>query len=135
MANFALSELNLPPTNRFNVGFNFSRSRYLGDLNVTYSDSAFWQDVLDDRYHGTTKAYTQVNGGFAVKWAHNRLTTAVKGMNLANQDHPAARVRRHHQAPDRRGVTGQLLITCRGGSRAAHSRWRTVGGSRTAPTP
>jgi outer membrane receptor protein involved in Fe transport len=84
-ANFALSELNLPPTNRFNVGFNFSRSRYIGDLNVTYSDSAFWQDVLDDRYHGTTKAYTQVNGGFAVKWANNRLTTAVKGMNLANQ--------------------------------------------------
>lgn len=84
-ANFALTELNLPAKNRFNIGFNFSRSRYLGDLNVTYSDSAFWQDVLDDRYHGTTKSYTLVNGGFGVKWANNRLTTAVKGMNLANQ--------------------------------------------------
>ena len=84
-ANFALSELNLPPNNRFNVGFNFSRSRYLGDLNVTYSDSAFWQDVLDDRYHGTTKAYTRSTAASRVKWANNRLTTAVKGMNLANQ--------------------------------------------------
>jgi iron complex outermembrane receptor protein len=84
-ANFALTELNLPAKNRFNIGFNFNQDRYLGDLNVTYSDSAFWQDVLDDRYHGTTKAYTLVNGGFGVKWANNRLTTAVKGTNLANQ--------------------------------------------------
>jgi outer membrane receptor protein involved in Fe transport len=84
-ANFALAELNLPAKNRFNIGFNFNRSRYLGDLNVTYSDSAFWQDVLDDRYHGTTESYTLVNGGFGVKWMNNRLTTAVKGTNLANQ--------------------------------------------------
>jgi hypothetical protein len=84
-ANFDLSELNLPAKNRFNIGANFATGRFLGDLNVTYSDSAFWQDVLDDRYHGTTKAYTLVNGGFGVKWANNRITTAVKGMNLANQ--------------------------------------------------
>ena len=84
-ANFALSELNLPAKNRFNVGFNFNRDRFLGDVNVTYSDSAFWQDVLDDRYHGTTEAYTLVNGGFGVKWLNNRLTTSVKGTNLGNQ--------------------------------------------------
>jgi outer membrane receptor protein involved in Fe transport len=84
-ADFALTELNLPAKNRFNVGFNFNRSRYLGDLNVSYSDSAFWQDVLDDRYHGTTKAYTLVNGGFGVKWANNRVTTGVKATNLLNQ--------------------------------------------------
>jgi outer membrane receptor protein involved in Fe transport len=83
--NFALTEVNLPAKNRFNVGFNFTKDRYLGDMNVTYSDSAFWQDVLDERYHGTTKAYTLVNGGFGVKWMNNRITTAVKGMNLANQ--------------------------------------------------
>jgi outer membrane receptor protein involved in Fe transport len=84
-ANFALSELNLPAKNRFNIGVNFNVDRYLGDLNVTYADSAFWQDVLDDRYHGTTEAYTMVNGGFGVKWAGNRLTTSVKVLNLLNQ--------------------------------------------------
>jgi outer membrane receptor protein involved in Fe transport len=84
-ANFDLSELNLPAKNRFNIGVNFNRSRYLGDLNVSYSDSAFWQDVLDDRYHGTTDAYTLINGGFGVKWAGNRVTTSVKGTNLGNQ--------------------------------------------------
>ena len=84
-ANIPLTNLNIPAKNRVNVGFNVNRDRYLGDLNVSYSDSAFWRDVLDDRYHGTTKAYTLVNGGFGVKWANNRITTAVKGTNLANQ--------------------------------------------------
>lgn len=84
-ANFALTELNLPAKNKFNVGLNFNRDRFLGDVNITYSDSAFWQDVLDDRYHGTTESYTLVNGGFGVRWLNNRLTTSVKGTNLANQ--------------------------------------------------
>jgi len=85
-ADFALSELNLPANNRFNVGFNFNKDRYIGDLNVSYSDSAFWQDVLDDRYHGTTDAYTLLNGGFGVKWAKNKVTTSIKGTNLTNQE-------------------------------------------------
>jgi len=84
--NFDLAEVNLPAKNRFNIGFNFNRSRYLGDLNVTYSDSAFWQDVLDARYHGTTDSYTMVNGGFGVKWAGGKITTSIKGTNLGNQE-------------------------------------------------
>jgi len=42
--------------------------------------------VLDDRYHGTTKAYTLVNAGFGVRWARNRVTTSIKATNLANQN-------------------------------------------------
>jgi len=85
-ANFDIKELNLPAKNRFNIGFNFNHSRFLGDLNVSYSDSAFWQDVLTDQFHGTTESYTLLNGGFGVKWMNNRLTTSVKGTNLANQE-------------------------------------------------
>ena len=85
-ANFDIKELNLPAKNRFNIGFNFNHSRFLGDLNVSYSDSAFWQDVLTDQFHGTTDSYTLLNGGFGVKWMNNRLTTSVKGTNLANQE-------------------------------------------------
>jgi hypothetical protein len=84
--NFDLAEVNLPPKHRFNAGFNFSRSRWLGDLNVSYSSTAFWQDVLDARYHGTTDAYTLINGGLGVKWAANRLTTSLKMINIANQE-------------------------------------------------
>ena len=54
---------------------------------MSYTDDAFWQDVLDDPYHGTTKAYTLVNGGFGVRWgSKDQVTTAVKATNLANQD-------------------------------------------------
>jgi len=84
--NFDLSEINLPAKNRFNAGFNFTKDRYLGNLTVSYSDSAFWQDVLNDPFHGTTKAYTLVNGGFGVKWAGNKLTTSVKATNIGNSD-------------------------------------------------
>jgi outer membrane receptor protein involved in Fe transport len=83
---FDISELNLPAKNRFNAGFNFSYGRCFGNLAVSYSDSAFWQDVLDDRYHGTTDAYTLVNGGIGVRWAANKLTTSLKVTNLGNQD-------------------------------------------------
>ncbi len=83
---FDISELNLPPKNRFNVGTSFTLDRFLGNLSVSYTDDAFWQDVLDDRYHGTTEAYTLVNAGFGVKWGgHDRVTTSIKATNLANQ--------------------------------------------------
>ena len=83
--NFDLSEINIPAKNRFNAGFNFTKDRYLGDMSVSYTGSAFWQDVLDDPYHGTTKAYTMVNGGFGVKWINNRVTTSVKATNIGNR--------------------------------------------------
>jgi hypothetical protein len=83
--NFALSEENLPPTSRFNIGFSASRSRYLGEGSVSYTSSAFWQDVLDTPFHGTTSPYTQVNGSFGVKWAANRVTTSIKAIDIANQ--------------------------------------------------
>ena len=42
--------------------------------------------MLDARYHGTTEAYTLVNGGFGVRWLGDQLTTSVKVINLANED-------------------------------------------------
>ena len=83
---FDLSELNIPAKNRMNAGFTYSHGRFLGDLSVNYSGSAFWQDVLDDPFHGTTKGYTLVNGGVGVRWSKNKVTTSLKVVNLANQD-------------------------------------------------
>jgi outer membrane receptor protein involved in Fe transport len=81
---FALSELNLPPNNRFNVGASFNYNKFQGNLSVTYQDSAFWQDVLNDPYHGTTKSYTLVNGGVGYTWADDKVTTSLKFTNLGN---------------------------------------------------
>ena len=72
---FDISEVNMPPQNRVNLGFNFSRSRYLGNMSYSWVDEAEWRDVLDARFHGPTKAYSQVNGAFGVKWAADRLVT------------------------------------------------------------
>jgi outer membrane receptor protein involved in Fe transport len=83
---FSLSELNLPPNNRFNVGGNVTSGRFFGSLSVSYSDDAFWQDVLSDPYHGTTDAYTLVNGTFGFRWADDKVSTAVKLVNIGNSD-------------------------------------------------
>jgi outer membrane receptor protein involved in Fe transport len=83
---FALSEINLPPTNRFNAGFSFSRGMFLGNASVSYVDEAFFQDVLDARFAGPTEAYTQVNGAFGVKFLGDKLTTSIKVINLLDED-------------------------------------------------
>jgi len=83
---FDLSELNLPAEHRFNAGFGLSYQRVLGNVSISYSGDAFWQDVLDARFHGTTAAYTLVNGGIGLRWADDRLTTSVKVINLTNED-------------------------------------------------
>ena len=82
---FALSEVNLPPRNRFNAGFDFGYRRWLGNMNVSYTDDAFWQDVLDSRYSGVTQPFTTVNGTVGVQWFDNRVTTSLKVSNLGNR--------------------------------------------------
>ena len=83
---FALSEINLPPTHRFNAGFNFSSGRWLGNLSASYVDDAYFQDVLDARFAGPTDAYTQVNGAIGVKFAGDRITATLKVINLLDED-------------------------------------------------
>ena len=80
------SEYNFPPNSRFNIGLNASYGRFFGDVSVTYQGEAYWQDVLDARYAGTTDAFTMLNGSFGAKWMGGRFITSVKGANLANQE-------------------------------------------------
>jgi outer membrane receptor protein involved in Fe transport len=83
---FDLAEVNLPPRHRFNTGMSFSHDRYLGNLSVSFVDDAFFQDVLDSRFHGPTESYSQVNGAFGMRWMGDRLTTTLKVINIGNQD-------------------------------------------------
>lgn len=83
---FALSEVNLPPQNRFNVGLTFSEGRFLGNVSAGYVDDAYWQDVLDARFAGPTESYTQINGAFGMRFARDKITATIKGINLTNQD-------------------------------------------------
>ena len=79
------SELNLPPTHRFNAGVTWNGSRLLGSASVNAATDAFWSDVLTSAYHGYTDGYATVNGSVWVKWQGGAVTTTVKVTNLFNQ--------------------------------------------------
>ena len=81
-----INDVNWPAKNRFNAGFDFSYSRLLGNLMASYTGEAYWQDVLDLRYAGTSDAYTLINGGVGVRWAGGKIVTSLKFTNLANQE-------------------------------------------------
>ncbi|MGH9257069.1 MAG: TonB-dependent receptor plug domain-containing protein [Vicinamibacterales bacterium] len=82
----SINDINWPPKNRFNVGFDFSYARFLGNMSVNFTDEAYWQDVLDVRFAGMTDAFTLVNAGFGVRWADDRVTTSIKVTNLTNEE-------------------------------------------------
>lgn len=83
---FDLSELNIPAEHRYNLGASLDVGRALGNVSLSYSGDAFWQDVLDARFHGTTEAYTLINAGVGIRWLNDQLTSSVKVINLANED-------------------------------------------------
>ncbi|MEQ1760761.1 MAG: TonB-dependent receptor [Vicinamibacterales bacterium] len=85
-APFTANDINWAAPNRFNAGVNVNYGRYLGNLAVNFTDEAFWQDVLDARFAGTTDSYTLVNAGVGVKWAGDRIVTSLKVTNLGNQE-------------------------------------------------
>ncbi|HET9272038.1 MAG TPA: TonB-dependent receptor, partial [Vicinamibacterales bacterium] len=81
----ALREINIPANNRFNIGVNYVGGRFFGNLGINYVGEAFWQDVLDARYSGTTEAYTAVNLTAGINFAR-RYTAALKITNLTNEE-------------------------------------------------
>jgi iron complex outermembrane receptor protein len=85
-APFTEDDVNWPAQNRVNVGFGVDYRRYLGNLSVSFTDEAYWQDVLDARFAGTTDSYTLVNGMVGLRWLGERVVTSLKVTNLANQE-------------------------------------------------
>jgi iron complex outermembrane receptor protein len=82
---FDISELNLPSRHRVNIGANYNGPRMLGNLSMSYASDAYWQDVLDSRYHGYTDAFTLVNGTFGYKIT-DTFTASIKVLNLFDQE-------------------------------------------------
>ena len=81
----ALAEINLPSTHQFTLGANATMDRFFGTLAVNRQTRAFWQDVLDARYHGYTPANTSVNLTVGAKWQDGRYSVALKTTNLLNK--------------------------------------------------
>jgi outer membrane receptor protein involved in Fe transport len=102
----ALREVNLPPKHRINAGLSYSTPRLFGSASVSYTDDAFWQDVLDSRYSGRTEAHTTVNASVGTRWGNGRYSFSLKAVNLTNRQ-----VLQHVFADvTRRQVMGELRV-------------------------
>jgi iron complex outermembrane receptor protein len=82
---FNISLINLPPEHRFNAGIYFDHKRFLGSIDVQYTDAAYWRDVLDVSYAGWTPAFTVVNANLGVRFAGGKCLLMVKVNNLGNE--------------------------------------------------
>lgn len=104
---FDIAELNLPPTHRVNAGLSYNGRRYFGSMSASFHDDAFWQDVLDARFHGRTENYTLVDAAVGVRSADGSMTVGVRATNLLN------RVAQQHVFGDliRRTVTGEIRFS------------------------
>ena len=85
-AGTGIADINWPAKNRFNAGLDFNYSRFIGNLSVNHTDEAYWQDVLDVRFAGTTQPYTILNTGLGVKWLDDHVVTSLKITNLTNEE-------------------------------------------------
>ena len=80
-----LSELNIPPENLFNIGLSGSYQGLLYNVAVNYQDEAFWADVLDARFHGTTDAATTLNLTLGYDFPQG-FGVSLRTTNLTNTD-------------------------------------------------
>jgi outer membrane receptor for ferric coprogen and ferric-rhodotorulic acid len=77
--------VNVPPENQFSLYLNTARGRWFGSFGVTYTGEAFWSDVLDSRFWGTTSSYALVNGSAGVKLGGDRYLLSVRATNLGDK--------------------------------------------------
>ena len=104
---FDIREVNFAPTNQFSTGVNYSGARFFGSASANYTADAFWQDILDARYHGTTDSHLTMNASLGVKWGNGRYQGSVKAINLTDKQHQS------HVFGDilRRQVVGELRVS------------------------
>jgi iron complex outermembrane receptor protein len=81
-----INDVNWPAKNRFNAGASVNYMKWFGNVSVNYTDEAYWQDVLDARYAGTTDAFTLVSGAIGYRWLDEKIVTSLKFTNIANQE-------------------------------------------------
>jgi iron complex outermembrane receptor protein len=83
---YPVAEVGVPPKHRFNVGVSYDGARALGSLNLSYSDQAFWNDVLNEPYWGYTDSYALLNATAGVKLAEGKVTLSLRATNLLDEN-------------------------------------------------
>src|SRR5688572_5469502 len=81
----SMSRSSISPRHHVNLGVSYDRARYFGTASASYQASAYWQDVLDLRYHGRTEPYTLINAGAGIRSVDGAMTVAMRATNLLNR--------------------------------------------------
>ncbi len=80
-----LDEVNQAPEHRLNTGLSYNGEKWYFDGNFNYVDEAYWTDVLDSRFWGTTDDYTIVNLGVGYR-INDSVTVSIMGNNIFDED-------------------------------------------------
>ncbi len=75
-------EIGRPPNHRFNVGWNGYKDNWFYAASVNYTDEAFWTDVLDSRFWGTTDDFTTVDASLGVMLLDGTAELSLRATNL-----------------------------------------------------
>lgn len=96
--------ISIPAAHRLNAGFDATSGPWTVAASLNYSDRSYWADVLNERFHGWTEAFTTVNANVRVRLFDGRIQPSVQVLNLLNQEI------QNHIFGDvlRRQVTGQI---------------------------
>ena len=80
-----LNETNHSPEHRLNMAIAYNGDGWYVDANVNYVDEAYWTDVLDSRFWGTTDSYTLVNLGVGYH-INDNVTLSLMGNNIFDEE-------------------------------------------------
>ncbi len=76
--------VNKPPHHSGSVSAYVRGKRWMGSSSIAYTGAAFWADILDSRFWGTTPAYTLVNAALGCS-VSKRTEVVLSGTNLLNR--------------------------------------------------
>jgi iron complex outermembrane receptor protein len=79
-------EVGRPPNHRFNVGWNGYKNDWFYSAAFNYTDEAYWTDVLDSRFWGTTDAFSTVDASIGVMLLDGLAEASLRATNLFNED-------------------------------------------------
>jgi outer membrane receptor protein involved in Fe transport len=77
-------QVNRPPHHQGSVLASVRQPRWFASAGATYTDKAFWADVLDSRFWGTTRAYVNANAAIGL-FANAATQVAVKSTNILDR--------------------------------------------------
>lgn len=81
-----VDEVNRPPTNRFNLGWNGYAGNVFYGAVVNFVDEAYWSDVLDSRFFGYTDSFTTLDASFGLMFDDGNGEISVRATNLTDED-------------------------------------------------